>query len=156
VVEMERHLQTKDLFLYCGHGSGQFLFPDYVLQKVFCRAIPVLMGCGSAQYKYHGPRTLSSSVVNSYFVAACPSVVGFLWEITDVECDRVTVELISRWSPASADLPTMSGFDSKTTRPEEHCLATASRLARKAATQFLTAAGVVNYGIPVKKVAFKT
>ena len=78
-------------------------------------------------------------------------MVGFLWEVTDVECDRVTVELLERWIPApkGTQLPEMGGFDTKAPRPRTECLATAVRSSRSAATQFMTEAAIVNYGLPV-------
>ena len=78
-----------------------------------------------------------------------PSVVGFLWEVTDVECDRVTVELLQRWLPSSGPLPEIPGFDSKTIRSKTDCLIKAVRKSRAAATQFMTEASIVSYGLPI-------
>lgn len=79
-------------------------------------------------------------------------MVGFLWEVTDVECDRVTVELLERWVPAppGTELPRMPAFNTSEAREQVKCLATAVRKARKVATQFLTEAGLVMYGLPVR------
>ncbi|CAG7729472.1 unnamed protein product [Allacma fusca] len=148
--EMEDALQNKDVMLYCGHGSGINFFPDFALQKLLCNATPILMGCSSAQYRYQGPKANSSSIVTSYLIAACPSIVGFLWEVTDVECDRVTVDMLQRWLPGPKKLPTFPHFDPKLNRPREKCLATAMLRSRKAATQFLTEAALVNYGLPIE------
>jgi hypothetical protein len=78
------------------------------------------------------------------------SIVGFLWEVTDVECDRVTVELIERLAPDVVPMPQMASFDTSKPRTQEQNIAACVRLSRKAATQFMTHAGVVNYGIPVR------
>jgi len=73
-----------------------------------------------------------------------------LYEVTDLECDRVTLELLERWAPgAKAKLPQIISFDPAAERETERCLATAIRLARGGATQFMTSAGLVYYDIPV-------
>jgi hypothetical protein len=79
--------------------------------------------------------------------------VGFLWEVTDTECDRLTVDLLERWVPfPSAKPPTMPFFDKDLVRDKEDNLPTAVRKSRSAATQFLTKCAVVCYGLPISTV----
>jgi hypothetical protein len=81
------------------------------------------------------------------------SVVGFLWEITDTECDRITADFIERWLPhSSAKLPKMPLFDSESMRDHEPELSSAWKKSRTAATQLLTQCSAVCYGIPIVKI----
>ena len=34
-----------------------------------------------------------------------PCILGMLWEVTDVDIDRMTTEFISNWIPSSAEKP---------------------------------------------------
>jgi len=143
-------LENQHVFFYNGHGAGSNFYPDYAVQKLLCRAVPLLMGCASAQAHYAVPRVYGSSTIHSYFLAGCPSVVGYLWEVTDAECDRVTVDLVERWLPdKNVRPPKIIFFDQDATRDREKCLPTAMRISRKAATQFLTECAIVCYGLPI-------
>lgn len=76
-------------------------------------------------------------------------MVGFLWEVTDTECDRVTVDFLERWLPnPSLKPPKMPFFDRESKRDKEQYLPTALRKSRAAATQFLTQCAAVCYGLP--------
>lgn len=70
---MSRSLRVNCLVLfsirYCGHGNGQNCYPENNLRRIHCNAAALLMGCSSAQYRYHGPRSSSSSVLNAYATA---------------------------------------------------------------------------------------
>lgn len=80
------------------------------------------------------------------------SIVGFLWEVTDTECDRITAEFVERWLPHQcAALPKMPLFDSDSIRSHESNLSSALKKSRTAATQLLTQCAAVCYGIPIVK-----
>lgn len=67
--EMQNSLENQDVFLYCGHGNGSNFFPEYAVQKLVCNAIPILMGCSSAQSHFSGPGLYAYSSVHAYFTA---------------------------------------------------------------------------------------
>lgn len=76
--------------------------------------------------------------------------MGYLWEVTDAECDRVTVDLVERWLPdKNIKPPEIVFFDPFAIREKERCLPTAMRISRKAATQYLTECAIVCYGLPI-------
>ncbi|XP_046446158.1 separase-like [Daphnia pulex] len=52
--EIKQSLMERDIFLYCGHGSGSKYFPMDNLVKLDCRAAPILMGCSSGQLAVSG------------------------------------------------------------------------------------------------------
>ena len=68
---LERVLQDKDAYMFCGHGSGTkfisgdevriFFFMDFVIatsdskvEKLRVHAVPLLLGCSSGQLARHG------------------------------------------------------------------------------------------------------
>lgn len=57
------------IYSYNGHGAGSNFYPDYAVQKLVCRAVPLLMGCASAQAHYAIPRIYGSPTIHSYFLA---------------------------------------------------------------------------------------
>jgi len=90
------------------------------------------------------------TIFSLYFCLSSAGFVGFLWEVTDTECDRLTVDLLERWVPHPlAKPPVMPFFDNDAQRDREESLLTAVRKSRTAATQFLTKSAAVCYGLPV-------
>ena len=91
---------SADLFLYVGHGSGD----QYVQSQHIAASAPgrvrgacLLMGCSSARgrgesVEYEG----CEGMVGALLQAGARSVVGNLWDVTDVECDRFAVRLLEQ------------------------------------------------------------
>ena len=59
--ELAAGLQARDMFVYCGHGSGVQYLPQRSLQCLPSCAAAFLMGCSSGRlaargrYECHGP-----------------------------------------------------------------------------------------------------
>ena len=95
--QLQKALQGKDAFMYCGHGSGsKYLSPDMV-EKLRVRAVPVLLGCSSGELVRLGRTVDPLGPAHSYLIAASPALLGFLWPVTDGDVDRWTVMFLDHW-----------------------------------------------------------
>jgi len=94
---IETVLGKRDLFVYCGHGSGREYY-DYSMlinQEKHCRATMLLMGCSSGELTDQGE--LDPHGVPYYCMAAGASaVVANLWNVTDKDIDRFFVSLLEK------------------------------------------------------------
>lgn len=133
--EFTSALTKKDALVYLGHGSGSRYLPSDRISRLDCKAVPILMGCSSAQLKSLGKELEPLGIPHSYLLAGCRCMVGYLWEVTDVDCDRVSISLIDAWFP-------------KGKAEGEGNLLDAVIKGRKASENFLTGAALVVYGLP--------
>lgn len=56
-------------YRYCGHGSGIQYMKSSHLFTLDAKAIPLLFGCGSVEYKDFGGRVPFISYANSYMIS---------------------------------------------------------------------------------------
>ncbi|XP_047033307.1 separin [Helicoverpa zea] len=102
------HLSEADVFLYCGHGDGCQLAArggGAGVEQARGSALCVLSGCGSVRLAAPAPRAPPAAAHHHLHIAACPMVVGMLWEVTDLEVDKVVSTLLSLYVPSEAPLP---------------------------------------------------
>ncbi|KAM3959521.1 extra spindle pole bodies like 1, separase [Aphomia sociella] len=100
-----RHLTQADIFLYCGHGDGCHLASGGSgggVEAVRARALCLLAGCGSVRLQRASPRAPPAAPHHHLHVAASPMVVGMLWEVTDLEVDKMVSSLVALYVPSSA------------------------------------------------------
>jgi len=138
-------VQSKDLIVYCGHGTGQAYFNATDLSKVDCKATVLLMGCSSGFLRDQGLYEPTGMALN-YLIAGSPAVVANLWDVTDRDIDRFTACSLTHWLslPMSSTAATSSGSTS---------LASVIATAREACTlPYLNGAAPVVYGLPVQMV----
>ncbi|PZC82604.1 hypothetical protein B5X24_HaOG210048 [Helicoverpa armigera] len=105
------HLSEADVFLYCGHGDGCQLAArggGAGVEQARGSALCVLSGCGSVRLAAPAPRAPPAAAHHHLHIAACPMVVGMLWEVTDLEVDKVVSTLLSLYVPSEAPLPWQS------------------------------------------------
>jgi len=95
--QLEKVLQGKDAFMYCGHGSGSKYLSGDEIQKLKVRAVPCLLGCSSGQLNRLGRTIDPLGTAQSYLLAASPGLIGFLWPVTDADVDQWTVTFINHW-----------------------------------------------------------
>jgi separase len=98
-------LNDYDVFVYCGHNSGeQYLRREFIEQKLNqVKPVSLLMGCSSAALKPLGTYD-ASGIVQSYVQADCPSVVGNLFDVTDADIDRYLLSMLEDWLEGDEDL----------------------------------------------------
>jgi separase len=154
--EMRDNLESKDIFLYFGHGSGAQYIRSKAIKRLRKCAVTMLMGCSSGaltesgEFEPYGPPV-------DYMLAGCPSLVATLWDVTDKDIDRFAKSTFEHWGLFGAQLARNEYLSKgkKMAGPfpvgrEQKSLVKAVAEARKACNfRYLTAAAVCVYGIPV-------
>nr|CAH7756667.1 unnamed protein product [Callosobruchus chinensis] len=102
--EFLKNLTSADVFLYSGHGNGSHLMALEKVQKTLIKAVVLLFGCGSVKNNRLDPQVEMCASYHHYLMAKCPSVVGMLWEVTDIETDVLTTNFLSNWIPSEAPI----------------------------------------------------
>ncbi|XP_041371410.1 uncharacterized protein LOC121384969 [Gigantopelta aegis] len=95
--QLSSALTTRDLFVYCGHGSGSKYFHGDDLQLLSCQAAVLLMGCSSGELQVRGQLEAAGMVLN-YFLSGCACIVANLWDVTDKDIDRFLESLLRLWT----------------------------------------------------------
>jgi len=85
-------------FIYCGHGNGgQYVSHRNICQFNKINSISFLMGCSSALLNSERNSLYDiNGMIHSYILAECPNVIGNLFDVTETDCDRFTVELLNQ------------------------------------------------------------
>eukprot|EP00008_Paramoeba_atlantica_P000858 CAMPEP_0201501322 /NCGR_PEP_ID=MMETSP0151_2-20130828/83527_1 /ASSEMBLY_ACC=CAM_ASM_000257 /TAXON_ID=200890 /ORGANISM="Paramoeba atlantica, Strain 621/1 / CCAP 1560/9" /LENGTH=905 /DNA_ID=CAMNT_0047894821 /DNA_START=562 /DNA_END=3276 /DNA_ORIENTATION=- len=92
----EQAAKNKDVLMYVGHNGGQQYIRESQVEKLDFQSAVLLLGCSSGRARVEGDFG-PSGIALSYLVAGAPSVVGNLWDVTDVDSDNFNVEMVSRW-----------------------------------------------------------
>lgn len=91
--EYKSSLESYDLFVYMGHGGGEKYCKGNEIAKLKECAVTLLMGCSSGVLYENGEYDPDGIVLN-YILGKCPCVVANLWDVTDGDCDRFSMELL--------------------------------------------------------------
>ncbi|KAG1342225.1 putative Separase [Cocos nucifera] len=94
--ELVLALQSHDLFLYFGHGSGTQYISEREIQKLDQCAVSLLMGCSSGSLVHNGCYA-PQGVPISYLFAGSPAVIANLWDVTDKDIDRFGKAILDSW-----------------------------------------------------------
>jgi len=129
--EMRKVFSEMDAYMYMGHGSTLKNFSAQEIEKLNVRAVPLLFGCNSGKLERMGRLMDPIGTVNSYLIATAPSLLGFLWSITDRDLDQWTVKFLRYW--LGEEQP-------------EFVQAVADK--KPAFSRMITKAAVVIYGLP--------
>ena len=89
---VKEYHDSSDLFIYCGHGAGERMCDTYSLRKHSCPA-SFLWGCSSGSLIVHGIHDPSGAALN-YLLGGAPFVLGNLWDVTDKDIDRLSVNCL--------------------------------------------------------------
>ncbi|KAJ3224676.1 hypothetical protein HK099_008061 [Clydaea vesicula] len=142
-VEFLNYLQTSDLFMYFGHGGGdQYLNGNYIRNLDNC-SISLLMvsktdaGCSSGKLTEFGEYEPSGTPLN-YLLAGCPAVVANLWDVTDKDIDKYSVNLIEKVGILKEDSKEFFKLNDAVSTSRDVCK-----------LKYLNGAAPVVYGIPV-------
>ncbi|CAH2051711.1 unnamed protein product, partial [Iphiclides podalirius] len=163
-----RYLTESDVFLYCGHGDGCQLAGGAGgagVEAAAVRGAALLSGCGSVRLQRPPGRAPPAAAHHHLHVAGSPMVVGMLWEVTDLEVDKVVSTLVSLYVPSKASVPwqavgkaawSQGKLEAAADRAggaraaSERDLLRAISLARAATGFALIASSVVARGLPVR------
>ncbi|XP_012569077.1 separase isoform X2 [Cicer arietinum] len=96
VKELVSALESHELFIYFGHGSGAQYIPRHEIQKLHNCGATFLMGCSSGSLTLNGSYA-PQGVPLSYLLAGSPSIVANLWEVTDRDIDRFGKAMLDAW-----------------------------------------------------------
>lgn len=89
-------LSTRALYLYFGHGSGGQYIRSRTVKRLDRCAVALLMGCSSAMLTEEGEFE-SHGVPMHYLQGGAQAVVGTLWDVTDKDIDRFSLDVLERW-----------------------------------------------------------
>ncbi|KAK0182022.1 hypothetical protein PV327_000194 [Microctonus hyperodae] len=159
-------LVDHNVLMYCGHGSGiQYLAGEHI-ERLRVQSIVLLFGCSSVKLFPVGGRFPPYGVSNQYLTACSPNVLGMLWEVTDVDTDKMTTTFISNWIPSKASRPwhdidldqwsngnyifKAAEPNAKMAKPMEPEMLRALAEAKEICSQYMTSAAVVTRGLPIK------
>ncbi|XP_045539175.1 uncharacterized protein LOC106713033 [Papilio machaon] len=101
-----QYLTESDFFLYCGHGDGcQLAGGGAGVEGARPHGAAVLSGCGSVRLAPTPARAPPAAAHHHLHIAACPLVVGMLWEVTDLEVDKAVSALLALCVPPRPPAP---------------------------------------------------
>jgi hypothetical protein len=145
--EYRQGLQTKDLFIYCGHSTGERYLRGSELSKLGRCAVTMLMGCSSGKLRMAGDFGVEGMPL-SYVLAGCPALVANLWDVTDKDIDKFSNTLLESWVDGKDSTADASNAGNVRSLPEE------LPEARQACKfLYLNGAAPVCYGVPCVPVA---
>ena len=139
--EFRTALESKDLFLYFGHGSGAQYIRGRTVKRLTKCAVAFLMGCSSGSLTEAGEYEPYGTPMN-YLQAGSPALVATLWDVTDKDIDRFSTSTFESWgllrnSTSSRDNDDV-GLDSAIAGARSSCV-----------LKYLNGAAPVVYGVPV-------
>ena len=116
--EVKTCLETNDIFLYFGHGSGSQYIRSRTIKKLDKCAVALLMGCSSGALTEAGEFEPYGTPM-SYMHAGCPAMLATLWDVTDKDIDRFSQTVLEKWGlfeggqPAVSSSPVKKGAKQK-------------------------------------------
>ncbi|KAF7712215.1 Separin [Penicillium ucsense] len=139
--EFRSALETKDLFLYFGHGSGAQYIRGRTVKRLTKCAVAFLMGCSSGTLTEAGEYEPYGTPMN-YLQAGSPALVATLWDVTDKDIDRFATSTFGSWG--------LLDRKGKSSRESPNSLDAAVAGARASCVlKYLNGAAPVVYGVPV-------
>jgi separase len=94
--EFKENLESKNVFLYFGHGSGAQYIRGRTIKRLNQCAVTFLMGCSSGCLTEAGEFEPYGTPMN-YMHAGTPAVVATLWDVTDKDIDRFAKTTFEKW-----------------------------------------------------------
>lgn len=152
--EIKSDLESKDIMLYFGHGSGAQFIRAREIRKLEKCAVTMLMGCSSGALTEAGEFEPYGPPIN-YMHAGSPALVATLWDVTDKDIDRFFMSTFWHWGlVGKQDEPTSRKGKGKKIEivEEEKRTSLVEAIAKSRGTcilRYLNAAAVVVYGVPV-------
>ncbi|KAK2949135.1 putative Peptidase family C50 [Blattamonas nauphoetae] len=128
-------LQSHDVYLFCGHGSGQHLYSRNRLSEHARLPVLLMMGCSSGQRTFDGEYD-AWGYVDVCEQSNASALLCNLWDVTDRDENLLVVDLLERWL----------GDDQAKRKSLQQCLTHARQ---KCKTKYLVGAATVAYGFPI-------
>ncbi|RDW71370.1 hypothetical protein BP6252_07933 [Coleophoma cylindrospora] len=151
--EFRTYLESKDLFLYFGHGSGAQYIRAREIRRLKKCAVTMLMGCSSSHLVDAGDFEPYGPPIN-YMHAGCPAVVGTLWDVTDKDIDRFAKTTLEKWGLFESHVKAgkkkcRGGEDESISRGKISLIEAVVKGKGACNLRYLNGAAVCVYGVPV-------
>jgi separase len=149
--ELQSRLESKDLMLYFGHGSGAQYIRAREIRKLEKCAVTILMGCSSGALVDAGEFEPYGPPIN-YMHAGCPALVATLWDVTDKDIDRFAQSTFEHWGLFEPDATGAGKKGKKKEIREKDSMSLVEAVAKGREAchlRYLNAASVCVYGVPV-------
>lgn len=131
--QLQKVVSNKDVYIFSGHGDGQIYLSGDELERLRVRLVALLFGCSSGKLSSLGRGLEPQGTAQSYLIGTSPAMVGFLWQVTDVDLDAFTKRFLEYW---------LNG--------KEPNLLQAVADQRMSFKSFSNAGALVVYGLPVR------
>lgn len=93
-----RQHEISELFIYCGHGAGEKIINSHKQRKLKTPSA-LLWGCSSGKLPALGAHDAHGSALN-YLLGGALFVVGNLWDVTDRDIDKYSINCMKNVLPA--------------------------------------------------------
>jgi len=136
--DFRKFLQSKSLYLYCGHGTGRQHMKEHI-ELIDVRSVVFLFGCSSGRLKILGTKMDSEGYALRFLLGGSPAVLGNLWDVTDRDIDLFTYHMLRMW---------LYKFFPHSTSNEPQLGAAVNKTRKECKLRALTGAAPVVYGLP--------
>ncbi|KAK0521545.1 separin protein [Tilletia horrida] len=168
VDELPRALEENDVFTYFGHGGAEQYIRASRIRKMKRCAVTMLWGCSSGYLQDQGELDRAGTPLN-YMLAGAPALVANLWDMTDIELDRVCETVFCKvgmmqpedrgsksliagsgtGSGPGSDLESSSGASLSGAGRSMSLPRAVAEARRDCRLPYLSGGGCVTYGVPV-------
>eukprot|EP01036_Dinobryon_divergens_P025541 gene25541-34098_t len=83
--------ENTELFIFCGHGAGDKMCESSHFRKYKSCPAALLWGCSSGHLREMGYHDPTGPAVH-YLLAGAPFTLGNLWDVTDKDIDKLSIE----------------------------------------------------------------
>ncbi|PWY63735.1 separin [Aspergillus eucalypticola CBS 122712] len=133
--EFKNGLESNDVFLYFGHGSGAQYCRARTIKRLDRCAVTFLMGCSSGALTEAGEYEPYGTPMN-YLHAGSPALVATLWDVTDKDIDRFAKSTLEKWGLVGGREQAVA-LDDAVCQSRQACV-----------LRYLNGAAPVIYGVP--------
>lgn len=135
--EMASTLETRNAFVYVGHGGGEQYIRSSKIKSLEKCCPTMLLGCSSGALEQAGDYDSWGTPV-SYMIAGCPMLVANMWDITDKDIDKFSMSVFKKWGVFDED-----GAGETMAQCVSECRA-------ECTLKYLNGAAPVVYGLPMR------
>ncbi|KAK0544320.1 separin protein [Tilletia horrida] len=153
--ELPKALEESDLFTYFGHGGAEAYIRSGRIRKLKRCAVTMLWGCSSGLLRDQGEFDRTGTPLH-YMLAGAPALVANLWDVTDLELDRVCESVFCKlglMDPEERAVKSLIALDgSGEARKSAGSMSLVRAVAesrRDCRLPYLTGGACVTYGVPV-------
>lgn len=143
---LKENLETKDIYIYMGHGSGSQYYRTIPngLDNVNVNSLSVVVGCSSGRIT---SQTKSAGIFGApyrFLLNGAPAYIGMLWDVTDKDIDIFFNNFMSycfkRWKSISKS-DKISSICQAISHSRDSCK-----------LKYLIGCSPVVYGLPIKNI----